>query len=364
MPIGSLQFETDKIKWLQAHSLDFFIDFAKRSLRKYKITHLLGTKTHPVFSYPADIFAPFGHIAHSNREEEADDLLTYLFEMTAGPIQNCVREYTENKDGVAALCAIILHVNSLGATEQSEIRDYFASKHHRIPDKGDPTGFIRKIEILVSVYNSYGRESTYSNQDERDILRDSLRNSTIYKSLREWCTNNLEAFEGLTSDELRDKILVNYFEHLKQNGDRSQMPSSNKSMDVDEPTVPEGKPPGNHKGKGLAVSEVTDLNQLSKRQRSNLQSLFNEQSEKSRQNNPNYKGGKKRKFNNSHASWSGPWCNFCKAATHWKPHCWNNPDGEHAAKGGKAGGKGTKGKGGKSGEKGGKGGGKSHQHFE
>ena len=48
MKQSDLSKESTKVAWLQKHSLEYFLDAARRALRKYGIDHLLGTEAEAI----------------------------------------------------------------------------------------------------------------------------------------------------------------------------------------------------------------------------------------------------------------------------------------------------------------------------
>ena len=96
-----------------------------------------------------------------------------------------------------------------------------------MPEKIDPNPFVRKTEILISVYNSYGKSAKYTDNDERDLLNDSMKESVMYRSLRDWTINSRSEYEAISFEDFKCKITDNFF------AKRGTQMSNVTAMDVD-----------------------------------------------------------------------------------------------------------------------------------
>ena len=329
---------------LQKHSFSAFIQTSKRSMRAFGLDRFIGTIDDPIHQWPGEV--DMFSTSQVHRENIADDKLTWLSEFTSGPIKNRVVKYEESRDGFAALADVRLYLHHQASRDQKKIREWLNVV--KLPKSGTPEPTIRKIEILVSIFNSYGKQKI-PDHEMRDVLRDALKGVPIWAPLNSWCVNNCEAYEDLSFDDFVQQVMSNH--------------DTSCQMDIDKPPVSHASEDAGGKKKrprstatGGASGSVsnnkkgrTTLHDVQSRGQEALKSCSQEQLRSVWKQVGQALGLPVEQPPTAH--WQqNYWCRYCNSSKHWKQDCrnWAAQKFYGAGKGGGKGGRGGKGgKGGK-----------------
>ena len=267
----------------QQASLKFAEQTWESILSKHQLEQLLGTNAIPNFDFPV---RPDGiAVTLEQRIKMNHELYAFLKQFTSGTANDTVVN-TPGRDGIAALRNLRINFHARIVNDQQAIDNYLNSKDYKVKEKSPPENFLRKNDVILSIHDSYG-ENEKTDRKKRDLLRETMRNSLVYKPLYDWCAQNLDLYNALSYIELKAKM-VNTYElrpGKSSDNDSRDMPEKRKRAESNAAKAAKGDKP---KGKGLLVSDVTSIKDLSKKQRKTFVALLQETPKVNK-----YKGGGK-----------------------------------------------------------------------
>ena len=215
--------------------LKYFTQAITVIARKYGLDPLVGTNAAPNY----DLGAPRGPADNmactlAQRRSANQEFYMLLEYMTEGLANDTVKEHVD--DGVAALRALrIKHAENM-TSEQERIINWIANQS--IPENSNPNLFIRKINILFGLHDSYGANAL-SDSTKRDKLKHTLIGVKTYKIILDWVTMHPTEYQALSLTDLKSRITNAFINQVDNNNMNTDAPMSNTVEDDDDELAPD-----------------------------------------------------------------------------------------------------------------------------